>query len=350
MGSPPERGGVKAGGSARRLLVAGVERSGTTWVGETLGHAPGAVYVHEPDNPFGTSRFSTLTRRATHVKSSLGLYPVLEPGEERDGCDSYRSDWDLAFTGGLPVIPGIRRLAGGPLQLLRDPFGDRELPLGFRTRNTLVHAASTVLSNSRRRPDFVIAKTVHATFALEWVTSQYRPDVIVMHRNPLAIVASVLENFKRGYEDRLYVLYDDPRVQSRFVEPLGLPVPPRGLGRLLGCAWWVGFHCSVLSAITSEHSDWIVVDHAQFAEQSEPSFRALFHRLNLPWGHEVDRYLETSNQPGEGGVARRTSKQALEGWRVTLGDDAKAVRGILDLFPLCPDDLGTMKANFLDSD
>jgi hypothetical protein len=350
VGSPLQRIGVEGGNVPRRLLVAGVERSGTTWVGETLGHAPGAVYVHEPDNPFGTSEYSTLTRRATHVKSSLGLYPVLEPGEEQEGCDSYRSDWDLAFTGGLQVIPGIRRLARGPLLRLRDPSGVRELPLGFGMRNALVGAASTVLSSTRRRPDFVIAKTVHATFALEWLVSQYRPDVIVTRRNPIAIVASVLENFKLGYEDRLHLLYDDPRVQARFIEPLGLPVPPKGLERLSGCAWWVGFHCSVLAAITSGHSDWIVVDHTQFARHSGPSFRALFQRLNLPWSHEVDRYLERSNQPGKGGVARRTSEQATERWRTTLGDDAKVVQGILDLFPPCPDDLGTMKANFLGSE
>ena len=65
---------------------------------------------------------------------------------------------------------------------------------------------------------------------------------------------------------------------------------------------------------------------------------SLFRRLNIPWGDEVDRYLEESNQPGTGTVSRRTGEQATERWRTTLGDDAKVVQGILDLFPPCQGD------------
>ena len=36
--------------SAARVLVAGLPRSGTTWVGEVLGRTAGARYLHEPDN------------------------------------------------------------------------------------------------------------------------------------------------------------------------------------------------------------------------------------------------------------------------------------------------------------
>ena len=35
---------------APRVLVAGLPRSGTTWVGEVLGRTAGARYLHEPDN------------------------------------------------------------------------------------------------------------------------------------------------------------------------------------------------------------------------------------------------------------------------------------------------------------
>jgi hypothetical protein len=339
VGSPLQDSGVEVGNAPRRLLVVGVERSGTTWVAETLSHAPGAVYVHEPDNPFGESALSALTRHGTHVKSSLGLYPVLAPGEERDGCDSYRRNWDFAFAGGVPATPRIKRLERVPL--LQRPWdgriaaADRKPLPDWRSslRNLLVGAALTIRSSPRQQPDFVIAKTVHATFALEWLVGYYQPEVIVLRRNPMAIVASVLHLFDKGYEDRLYWLYEDPRVQKRFIEPLGLPVPPKRLGRVPGCAWWLGFHCSVLAAVTSKHPDWVVVDHDQFARQSGPSFQELFRRVNLPWSDDVDRHLEESNKPGKGTDGRRTGQQATERWRTILGDDAKVVQGILDLFP-----------------
>ena len=36
--------------SGPRILVAGLPRSGTTWVAEVLGRTAGARYLHEPDN------------------------------------------------------------------------------------------------------------------------------------------------------------------------------------------------------------------------------------------------------------------------------------------------------------
>ena len=36
--------------TAARVLIAGLPRSGTTWVGEVLGRTAGAHYLHEPDN------------------------------------------------------------------------------------------------------------------------------------------------------------------------------------------------------------------------------------------------------------------------------------------------------------
>jgi hypothetical protein len=310
----------RTGLAPRRLLVTGVERSGTTWVAEALGHAPEAVYVHEPDNPWATPG-------GAHIRSSLGLYPVLQPGDEREGCDSYRRDWAVAFAGGFPAIPGAKRFTRTPLELLPD-----------RVRNALVGAASSVLWHTRQRPNIVVTKTVHATFALEWLVDLYRPDVIVTRRDPFAIVGSVLQVMPPDYDKRLYSLYDDPLIQERFVEPLGLPLPPKGLGHVSGCAWWVGFHCAALADVTSRHSDWVVVDHDQFAKQSGPSFLTLFRRLGLPWSDAVDRYLESSNQPGTGFETKRTTTQANERWRTTLGDDATEVQRIFDLFPTCQAD------------
>ena len=223
----------------------------------------------------------------------------------------------------LERVPLLQRPWDGRIAAAdRKPLPDWRSSL----RNLLVGAALTIRSSPRQQPDFVIAKTVHATFALEWLVGYYQPEVIVLRRNPMAIVASVLHLFDKGYEDRLYWLYEDPRVQKRFIEPLGLPVPPKRLGHVPGCAWWLGFHCSVLAAVTSKHPDWVVVDHDQFARQSGPSFQELFRRVNLPWSDDVDRHLEESNKPGKGTDGRRTGQQATERWRTILGDDAKVVK------------------------
>ena len=63
-----------------RVLIAGVPRSGTTWIGECLGSAPGAIYVHEPDNP---------ESGAFAVVGTSGLWsePDLVPGQRHEGYE-----------------------------------------------------------------------------------------------------------------------------------------------------------------------------------------------------------------------------------------------------------------------
>src|SRR5205823_1469687 len=77
--------------SRRPILVAGLPRSGTTWVGEVLGHTAGARYLHEPDNHL-------LRPEAWWAKRGLGPYPELAPEQDAPG---YEQLWALAFSGGV---------------------------------------------------------------------------------------------------------------------------------------------------------------------------------------------------------------------------------------------------------
>src|SRR5207249_2249564 len=46
-----DRGGAVAPGTGAPILVTGINRSGTTWVGRTLARAPGVGLVYEPFSP-----------------------------------------------------------------------------------------------------------------------------------------------------------------------------------------------------------------------------------------------------------------------------------------------------------
>ena len=93
--------GGPSGGGAPRVLVAGLPRSGTTWVGEVLGRTAGARYLHEPDNHL-------VRPDAWLAKRRLGPYPELRPRRPR------RRRLRAA------VGPGLRRRPG-PLAALRRP-------------------------------------------------------------------------------------------------------------------------------------------------------------------------------------------------------------------------------------
>ena len=74
----------------RRVLVAGIPRSGTTWVGRVLGQADGSCYVHEPDNHL-------VRPEAWWAKRELGAYPRLHPGPP---AADYERLFRVAFAGG----------------------------------------------------------------------------------------------------------------------------------------------------------------------------------------------------------------------------------------------------------
>ncbi len=88
--------------ATRRLLIAGLPRSGTTWVAQAISAAPGVFYVMEPDNP-------DCEPLARFAHDGLLELPRLLPPER--GPASLAALWDLAFTGGLDGGPWARRLA-----------------------------------------------------------------------------------------------------------------------------------------------------------------------------------------------------------------------------------------------
>src|SRR5262245_38253651 len=71
------------------LLVAGVPRSGTTWIGRALGHTDGTAYVNEPDGFRDPLAF--------RVMVAFGENPVLEPGAEAPDVEAL---WAGALAGG----------------------------------------------------------------------------------------------------------------------------------------------------------------------------------------------------------------------------------------------------------
>jgi hypothetical protein len=201
----------------QRVLVAGLPRSGTTWVGEVLGRTDGARYLHEPDNHL-------VRPDAWWAKRGLGPYPELAPPD--DGGD-YERLWATAFAGGprrSPLYAGARILqrAGAP--------------------HTSGRLASRSRQRSRSAPGPLVVKSVHCARSLEWVAARFRPAVVVVERHPFGVIASWR---KLGWDDFL----DSDRGALRYsVAVLGVAPPPAGASWLERAAWHYGVLSSHLAA------------------------------------------------------------------------------------------------------
>src|SRR4249920_3459501 len=82
------------------VLIAGVPRSGTTWIGRTLGNTERATYVNEPDGFRDPFAFRTMLTQ--------GENPVLGPGGRAPDLERL---WAGALAGGRPAGTPRDRLA-----------------------------------------------------------------------------------------------------------------------------------------------------------------------------------------------------------------------------------------------
>lgn len=311
---------AQEGNGINRVLVAGVPRSGTTWVGQTLARTADTAYVGEPDNE-GKEPF------ALKAKLSLGRFPVLGPDDE---APSYEELWDKVFNH-APAPPSIRRLAAKALLSLaegeevRGAYSDGELTPRLRAVRALASPAAPQPAARN-----IVTKSVYAVLALEWVVRRWQPSMVVVLRNPLNVIASWKE---LGYRDRR--LDEHPGVRARIVDPLGLPLPESGSSTLARLAWQFGVLNCALESGAERFPDWNVVRHEDLCRAPREQFRSLATRLGLGWTEEAEAFLVDSDRPGTGYVPTRVASQEPERWRQRLREDeVQEICEVLASFPL----------------
>lgn len=186
------------------LLVAGVPRSGTSWIARLVCEGiADPRYVYEPDN-------EKISPAALWLKRHRPRFPRASPGEEAP--DLHRL-FRLALTGGLPagrLSKALRKgllAAAGPVEshVRRKscPTGGDggRRPLAPRERAVVGswQAAGAALSRaghlrSSRPACADVLKTVHMVFSVEWLARAFGSRVLLVARNPYAVAASMIGN------------------------------------------------------------------------------------------------------------------------------------------------------------
>jgi hypothetical protein len=306
---------------SRPVLVAGAPRSGTTWIGTVLSLADGACSVHEPDN-------AVHDPYALRASIGLGRFPILDKGDIAPA--DYEELWRRAFAGNghrhTPQWAAAKLLLRRtPRQEFRAAFDEGAPVLSARLR-----AARRLAAPRSARPagQRAVVKSVHGTLALPWLTDVFSPEVVIVMRHPLNVVASYLE---LGWQDAgLHTRIDELQ------RCLGVTVPPLPADASLVArvAWQTGLFASVFTALADRHPGWQLVTHEELCRNPHDGFRRLYENLRLTWTPAADDFLEMSNRPGTGIKTNRVTKDQPGRWRHRLTySQVEEVRRILGLFP-----------------
>ena len=295
----------------RRILLLGVARSGTSWLGTTTSRAPGVRYYNEPDW-FG------MDEQRLAGTDGYRPYPMVD---RDDPSNPLAPVWDMVFAGTFPFM------RGGMNARLR-PFARAALKLPRPVREPLKRSVARVSTRTPRGLQAVVAKSVGAMFSLDWLLDRYDVDVVSVQRNPLNVISSW-----RELKVQTFGLAERPLIRERYLEPAGI-APPRESSELGRIAWHVGLLTHVVGEAFDRNPDWPLFTHEDLCAAPIDGMRDVFNRLGLTWTQDVAQFLADNDRPGEGKRPIRVTSEQPQRWRGRLTDDEVAeIDEVLRQFP-----------------
>lgn len=301
----------------RHVLVLGVPRSGTTWIGESLGRCDETVYVHEPDGvhePF-----------AFRARTALPVGGILAPGA---AVGEYERLWEGAFNGGVKAATLrdhlARRLYAGVPAAHRARFrnGGRRTPrLALANSLALPRVAAPESRN-------VVVKSVDAALTAEWVFDRFRPEVIVVRRDLRAVLASWITLDMRGPQRRNYEALRS-LAQQRWDVALPEFEAPLIVRSAAVCSIW-----SVALHDAARRHGWMQLRYEDVAVDGARALHAAADQVGLTWGARADAYVQERNREGTGYATTRVAGSTIDTWKSKLTEEQiEAIETVVGCFP-----------------
>ncbi len=257
------------------LLILSLPRSGSSWAGDILGHAPDALYLREP-----------LTQHALEFDAAGGALRHLPRGTAND-----REAWRarLAFRGIPEFMPGV---VGNPQQW-------------------------RLIERRRKR---VVVKEVNP-FAADWLLNDFRPRCLILIRHPAAVATSFARLGWTGHQDLKEAL--------DYLDRIGQRVPPHDPDDFWSLQGIVqGSALTALLRAVARHANSRVVRYETLCAAPEQTFRSLAGWAGLTWTPALaDRLAARSrSRTGKSNAydTHRDTGRMADAWRARLGTDELA--------------------------
>jgi Sulfotransferase family len=258
------------------IFVAGLPRTGTTWIASVLAATKGTTYFHEPFNYRNVEESAPFAMR------------YLRAGDPAPEFDAY---CQRCFSGRQRHRSVI----------CRQPRWRRRLPFSVGR---------------------VLIKDVHSLFALDWIDRQFAPRIVVVLRHPMAFADSWFRMAGGKSDEIIDRFLTQPALLEDYLRPFESHIRSMDdFWSRIG-AYWAACYYVVLQQ-QQTHPEWIILRHEDFFEDTAARFRDLCTRLDLPWTTRTEQYLRKSNatDSGELYVPQRILSKEKEKWRKALTDE-----------------------------
>jgi hypothetical protein len=283
-------------GARRPILVTGMPRSGTTWVGQMLTASGQVGYIDEP------------------------LNLSVSPGSFRVPVDHWYTY--ISTENEERFLPPLTEALEFRYHLAR------ELKR-CRNRNDLHHSLKTWRSFVRSRKRRPLVKEPHAVFSADWFSRRLESDVVVTVRQPLAVVSS----WKRlGWSFDFANLLEQPRLMRDWLEPFKPEMeaalsPSKDLVDRVALLWRVTY--SVVASYQKRLPHVHVVRQEDLSREPLKGFEKLYEALGLEFTSKAAETVaasSSSGNPKETRVenpheTRIDSRANLDNWKQRLNSE-----------------------------
>ncbi|HYW35438.1 MAG TPA: sulfotransferase [Balneolaceae bacterium] len=320
------------------ILVTGIHRSGSTFLGKMLTLNRGIAYLQEPFNRYYglniiDARFKYLTEQNTPASFREAIENLINLKKATYNITS--------VTENEKVIVTRTELMG---EMMHEATL-KDLPkyagkLIFRTEGQLQFEIAKYNPFVRR----ILLKDPEACFASRFLHEHYDMSVVMLIRHPLSFAASL----KRvGWRFDFNNFLQQPQLMEDYLEEFRAEMEELNkdstvieeAGMLWNCVY------RVVADMLRRHPDYIAVRHRQLAQEPVETIKNLYQQLGLSFTKKVENTIidhTSSKNPGQAEKDRvhhlkRNSAKIPDNWKKILTNEEadyirKKTQKIADIF------------------
>jgi hypothetical protein len=296
------------------ILVTGIQRSGTTWIGRMLSLSHGVTYLGEPLNPYIPGPLLSLERKYQYTY-------ICEANERR-----YLQAFEALRSFEYPFL--------------------RELRAARSAANVLrVGKRGALFAAARLRGARALIKDPFAFFSAPWLARRLGCRVVVCVRHPGAVAGS-MQRLNWGFD--FGHLLDQPLLMADMLAPFEgeIRAAARRPDDVVGQAsllWKLVY--ATADRFRAEFPEFVVVRHEDLSSAPVKGFESLYRDLGIDFdarAAETIREFSDERNPREqqgkqAKAVRLNSRAAAETWRARLTESDRerirdATAGVIELF------------------